>query len=698
VLADWLRGNLFWFETAEVNRIEVSMIQLWKLSGANAMLPLVHRSPFPRVFLLFVLVLSGAISAVRAAAPTPTPTPPPGQLDSTFVPAPGTNDAVNVVIPQPDGKVIVAGRFTFANNVLRNRIARFNFNGSLDTTFNPGTGADGEITAAVLQSDGRIVVAGRFTSFNGFTHNRVCRLNANGSVDQTFGLGNGINNAALALALQSDGRIIVGGQFSQIDLTQRFNLARLNTDGSVDLSFDPGNGPNGDVNAIVIQSDGRIVIGGTFIGYNGFARGGVARVLGNGALDPSFDSGVGTGGNVFALALQHNGQIVLGGRFVQYSGTNRTFIARVFGDGSLDFGYNPVPNDWVQSLAVEPDDRILVGGFFTGINGFGRNRIARLNTSGSVDLTFDPGAGCVGSLTNDATQVHSIALQQFGRVLAGGIFTSYDNQLRDNIVRLFDNAASFQNLSARAHVFTGQRILIAGFIIEGSENKTLLLRGIGPSLAPFGVPAPLADPTLSLFDHTGALIATNDNWKATQQAQIQATGLAPPNDLEAAILVTLSPGAYTTILQGKAMATGIALAQVYDVGPNANGQATNLSARAFVGTGNDVLIGGTIIGGNAGSLLRVLVRALGPSLASAGVATPLADPTLSLRDANGNVIANNDNWKDSQQADIAATGKAPPNDHESAILALLAPGNYTAIVAGKNGTTGVALMEFYNLP
>ena len=386
------------------------------------MLSLVHRSPFRPVFLVFVLVLSGSISAVRAAAPTPTPTP--GQLDTTFVPAPGTNDAVNVVIPQPDGKVIAAGRFTFANNIVRNRIARFNFNGSLDTTFDPGTGADGEITAAVLQPDGRIVVAGRFTSFNGFTHNRVCRLNANGSVDQTFGLGNGINNAAaLALALQSDGRIIVGGQFSQIDLTQRFFLARLNTNGSVDLSFDPGNGPNGDVNAIVIQPDGRIVIGGTFIGYNGFARGGIARVLGNGALDPSFDSGVGTGGNVFALALQHNGQIVLGGRFVQYSGTNRTFIARVFGDGALDFDFNPVPNDWVQSLAVEPDDRILVGGFFTDINGFGRNRIARLNTNpstagppGTPDLTFDPGTGCFGSLTNDATQVRSIGLQQFGRV------------------------------------------------------------------------------------------------------------------------------------------------------------------------------------------------------------------------------------------------------------------------------------------
>jgi uncharacterized delta-60 repeat protein len=656
----------------------------------------VHCSPFRRVFLVFLLALTGSISAVHAAAPTPTPTP--GQLDTNFVPAPGTNDAVNVVIPQPDGKVIAAGRFTFANGVPRNRIARFNFDGSLDTGFNPGTGADAEITAAVLQSDGRIIVAGRFTSFNGFIHNRICRLNADGSVDQTFGLGNGFNGAALSLALQADGRIIVGGQFSQVDLTLRFNLARLNSDGSADLSFNPGNGPNGDVNAIVIQSDGRIVIGGTFIGYDGFARGGVARVLANGMLDPSFDSSVGTGGNVFALALQHNGQIVLGGRFVQYSGTNRTFIARVFGDGSLDLGFNPVPDDWVQSLAVEPDDRILVGGFFNNVNGFGRNGIARLNTNGLVDLTFDPGAGCVGSLTNDATQVRSIALQQFGRVLAGGVFTSYNNQLRDNVVRLFDGAAFFQNLSARAHVFTAQRILIAGFIIGGTENKTVLIRGLGPSLASFGVPAPLANPTLSVYDHTGALIRANDNWKDTQQTQIQATGLAPPNNFEAAILISLSPGAYTAFLQGKATTTGIGLAEVYDVDPNVNAQPTNLSARAFVGTGNDVLIGGTIIGGNAGSLQRVLMRALGPSLAGFGIATPLANPTLSLRDVNGNVIANNDNWKDSQQADIAATGKAPANDLESAILALLAPGNYTAIVAGKNGTTGVALIEFYSLP
>lgn len=653
-----------------------------------------HRRPLFCLCLTFFLGLGGAI----IAAPTPTPTPSPGRIDPAFAPNFGTNDAVNVVVPQPDGKIIVAGRFTQANGIGRNRIARFNFNGSLDTTFDPGTGADAEITCAVLQPDGGIVVAGRFTHFNGILHNRVCRLNSNGSVDPNFGLGAGINNSALALALQSDGRILVGGQFSQVDLTQRFNIARLNTNGSVDLTFDPGNGPNGDVNAIVIQPNGAIIIGGTFIGYNGSVRGGIARVLANGALDPSFDSSVGTGGNVFALALQHNGQIVLGGRFVQYTGINRTFIARVFSNGALDQTFNPVPNDWVQSLAIEPDDRILVGGFFTTINGVGRSRIARLNTNGSVDLTFDPGFGCMGSLTNDATQVRSIALQFFGRVLAGGIFTSYDNSVRTNIVRLFDSSASFQNLSARAHVFTGEQILIAGFIIAGSEDKMVLIRGLGPSLAGFGIPGVLGDPTLSLYNQSATLIATNDNWKDSQQAQIEATGLAPPNDAEPAILASLAPGAYTAFLQGKGGTTGISLAEIYDVDPTVNARATNLSARGFVGTGNDVLIGGIIINGPAGSLQRVLIRALGPSLSSGGVTIPLANPTLSLRDPNGNVIASNDNWQDSQQADIAATGKAPPNTKESAILALLAPGTYTAIVTGKNGTTGVGLIEFYSLP
>src|SRR5205085_6298534 len=293
--------------------------------------------------------------------PTDAAMPVPGQLDVGFAPSPGTDDTVNVIVPQPDGKIIAAGRFTTANGISRNRIASFNSDGSLDASFNSGIGPDADIFAAVLQPEGRVVVAGRFTMFSGFTRNRIARLNADGSVDPTFGFSGGVNNTPLALALQQDGRIIVGGQFSQVDLVQRFNLARLNSDGTVDLTFDPGIGPNGDVNAIAIQPDGRIVIGGTFIAYNGFARGGVARVLSDGSLDLTFDSGVGTGGNVFALALQENGQIVIGGRFAQYAGANRSFIARVNGNGSLDFGFNPIPNNWVQAIAAQPDGHLIIG-------------------------------------------------------------------------------------------------------------------------------------------------------------------------------------------------------------------------------------------------------------------------------------------------------------------------------------------------
>lgn len=669
----------------------VLLPELVELGALNATIIVVNRAR--RSFLCAVALALLLIAPSSGAVAVPTP----GQIDQTFLPDPGTDNTINVVVPQPDGKIIAAGRFSTANGVARNRIARFNSNGSLDGSFDPGTGPDGEIFAAVLQPDGRVVIAGNFTMFNGLARNRVARLNADGSVDSTFGFSNGINNTPASLVLQDDGRIIVGGQFSQVDLVQRFNLARLNTDGTVDMTFDPGNGPNGTVNAIAIQRDGRIVIGGTFIGYNGFARGGIARVLSNGSLDPTFDSGTGTGGNVFALGLQLNGQIVLGGRFVQYSGVNRTFIARVNGDGSLDSGFNPVPNDWIQTLMLQANGSILVGGFFTSMNGVGRNRIARLNADGSVDFTFDPGAGFAGSLTNDATQVRSLALQRSNRIVAGGAFTTYNNVTRDNITRIFAGIPAFQNISARAHVFTGDPVLIGGFIIEGAESKTVLIRGIGPSLSSFGIVMPLANPILELHDHTGALIASNDNWKDTQESQIAATGLSPSNDLESAILVTLSPGAYTAVVQGVAMTTGPGLVEIFDLDQNANAELTNLSARAFAGTGDDVLIGGIIIRGRTDSSARVLVRATGPSLAGSGVSGALSDPELSLFDANGSVIASNDNWRDTQESEIAATGLAPGDNRESAIVVLLSPGDYTAIVTGKGGATGIALVEFFDL-
>jgi phospholipase/lecithinase/hemolysin len=252
------------------------------------------------------------------------------------------------------------------------------------------------------------------------------------------------------------------------------------------------------------------------------------------------------------------------------------------------------------------------------------------------------------------------------------------------------------NLSARLDVGTDDNVLIGGLIVDGVDSKQVIVRGIGPSLAVNGTPVAntLADPTLELYQD-GILIMSDDNWKDSQQSEIEATGLAPTDDLESAIVATLAPGSYTVILRGQNSGTGIGLVEAYDLDAAAQSSLANTSTRGFVQTEDNVLIAGFIVG-NGGSD-TVIVRAIGPSLADAGVANPLADPTLDLYDANGAVIRSDDNWRDSQESLLQSTGLAPTNDAEAAIIRALVPGSYTAIVRGKDGGTGVALVEVYNL-
>ncbi len=190
---------------------------------------------------------------------------------------------------------------------------------------------------------------------------------------------------------------------------------------------------------------------------------------------------------------------------------------------------------------------------------------------------------------------------------------------------------------------------------------------------------------------------TNDNWKSTQQAEIQASGAPPQNDLESAILATLAPGSYTAILRGQGNGTGVGLIEAYDLDAALDAQLANISTRGFVSGGENVLIGGVIVGPSNAAASRMLIRAIGPSLANSGVNNPLADPTLELHNSNGTLLQSNDNWKDNQRAAIEATGVAPVNDKESAMIATLATGSYTAIVRGKGTATGVCLVEVYNL-
>ncbi len=246
-------------------------------------------------------------------------------------------------------------------------------------------------------------------------------------------------------------------------------------------------------------------------------------------------------------------------------------------------------------------------------------------------------------------------------------------------------------------VQTGDNVGIGGFIITGTAPKHVLIRAIGPSLIQFGVPNVLADPVLELHGSGAFVTVINNNWRDTQEAEILATGIPPTNNLESAIDATLAPGAYTAIVRGNGNTSGVALVEVYDLNPVAS-KLANISTRAFVSTGNDIVIAGFILGSHNGND-RIVVRGIGPSLAAFGVSNVLANPTLELRDANGALLVANNNWQDNpaQAAELTAAGLAPTNQLESGIAATLPPGLYTAIVRGTDNTTGVALVEVYAL-
>jgi hypothetical protein len=258
------------------------------------------------------------------------------------------------------------------------------------------------------------------------------------------------------------------------------------------------------------------------------------------------------------------------------------------------------------------------------------------------------------------------------------------------------------NISVRSRVGTGADVLISGFINTGTAAKKVILRGLGPSLQQSGITDALPDPVLELHAADGSLITSNNNWKentAQQQLDITNNQLAPSNDQESAIVATLQPGNYTAILRGQGNTTGVGLVETYDVDRTSASRLGNISGRASVQGGNNVLIAGFIVGNNIGAA-KVVVRGIGPSLIQAGVTNPLLDPTLEVRDNNAALVIANDNWQDNsaQAAQISASGLAPGNPLEAAVATSLLPGTYTAIVAGKNGGTGIGVVEVYNLP
>jgi uncharacterized delta-60 repeat protein len=312
--------------------------------------------------------------------------------------------------------------------------------GGVDATFDPGSGANNFVFAMARQNDGQVLIGGQFTEVNQTARNGIARLNANGSLDMTYGAGVNMTgySGVASLALQADGKAVIGGLFSQVNGVARASIARLNVNGALDDSFNAGvSAADGDayLNIVVLQADGKPVIGGVFTGASGGMRNNIARLTSSGALDATFAPGKGANGEVSAIAIQPaDGKVLIGGDFSAVNDVTHRFLARLNANGSLDSAFNPELNGMTLAIALQPDGKILIGGAFTLVNNVARARIARLNANGSLDTTFDPGAGA-------NNEVDAIALQPDGKILVGGKFTTLGDISRARVARLNANGA-----------------------------------------------------------------------------------------------------------------------------------------------------------------------------------------------------------------------------------------------------------------
>ncbi len=281
--------------------------------------------------------------------------------------------------------------------------------------------ANGTVYSLAVQSDGKIVVGGEFTRIGGVTKNYIARLNSDGTLDASFNPS--ANSQVSSIALQSDGKILVGGSFASIGGVTRNHMARLNPDGTIDASFDPN--ANSQVSSIAVQSDGKILVGGWFTRIGGVTRNYITRLNPDGTPDTTFPAYASN--YVFSIAVQSDGKILVGGSFMDMSSQGRSYFARLNPNGTLDTSFDTKANNAVECITVQPDGKILAGGWFTRIGGQGRNYIARLNADGSLDTSFDPSAN---------SAVYSTALQPDGKIFAGGAFTSMGGLTRNHMAKL----------------------------------------------------------------------------------------------------------------------------------------------------------------------------------------------------------------------------------------------------------------------
>ncbi|WP_051220613.1 T9SS type A sorting domain-containing protein [Flavobacterium filum] len=450
-----------------------------------------------------------------------------GTKDDTFTPG-GIliNNSVYSIETQNDGKILVGGYFTSFNGSTENSIIRLNADGTKDTSFNPGAGFNNTVNTITIQTDGKILVGGYFTSFNGETENRIIRLNADGSKDTSFNSGTGFNNTVNTITTQPDGTILVGGSFTSFKGATENRIIRLNANGNKDTSFNVGIGFNSVVMSISIKSDGKILVGGNFTSFNGAIINRIINLNTNGAKNASFNTEIGFKGGVFTIATQTDGKILVGGGFTAYKEKTENKIIRLNTDGTKDnsfntgTGFGPINtnNDIlsVSEIVTQPEGKILVGGYFTVYKGATENRIIRLNADGSKDTSFNAGTGFNGTSSN--VGVRTMVIQPDGKILVGGNFKNYNGLTENGIIRLnadgskdtsfntgtgFEGSPSFDGVNVIVIQPDG-KILVGGFF--GYYNGEFIGKIIRLN----------ADGTKDASFNTGALIDGSVNSIATQ--------------------------------------------------------------------------------------------------------------------------------------------------------------------------------------
>jgi hypothetical protein len=507
-------------------------------------------------------------------------------------------------------------------------------------------------------------------------------------------------------AVWTGGQMIVwGGSYS--DGSNRFYL----NDGA---KYNPGNdswteisltgAPSGRELHTAVWSGSEMIVWGGNNGDNYLNTGG--------RYNPSTDSWIATSSNNAASERDFHTAVWTGSEMIIWGGQGLS--------GFLNTGgrYNPATDNWMPTTpnpflygfyhtAVWTGSEMIVWGGYGTYHGQPTNIGARYNSSTDswtpTSVTNAPYGRAFHTAVWTGSQMIVWGGDDFGSALnTGGRYCAQPPSVLGNI-------------STRAFVQTGNDVMIGGFIVQGNQTKRVIIRAIGPELSRYGVPNPLFNPTLELHDGTGALIGSNDNWTTTiiggiitanQVAEIRNSGHAPSDGRESAIIADLPPGNYTAIVRGVDNMTGVALVEAYDLNPETDSILGNVSTRSFVQTGDNVMIGGVIVQGTRSK--KVIVRAIGPELSAPPFSIPdaLANPTLELHDSTGALIAANDNWQvtiiggiitRNQSHDIVASGHPPGDLRESALIAELPPGNYTAIVRGVNNSTGVALVEVYDL-